>query len=69
MARAHDPTGRVDRVLMRMLTGFGDLIRDVVNGDNGVEQHHDYEYEQEECKIVEKRIAHQSSALYFWQET
>ena len=49
---------------MRVLTGFSDLKGDIVNGDDGVEQHHNHENEKEERKIVEKRIAHQSSTLF-----
>jgi hypothetical protein len=42
-----------------MLSGFGNLIRDVVNGYNGVEQNNDHENQKEEREIVEKRIAHE----------
>jgi hypothetical protein len=59
-----NPTGRMDCILVRMFTGFSDLVRDIVNGDDGVEQHHDHEKEKEEREIVKKRIAHQSSTLF-----
>src|SRR5262249_9544955 len=52
------PSGRVDCVLVRMVAFVRDVIRDVVDGDDAVEQYHHHEQQQKECEVVQKWITH-----------
>src|SRR5262245_56609966 len=55
------PSGRVDCVLVRMVAFVRDVIRDVVDGDDAVEQYHHHEQQQKECEVVQKWITHNPS--------
>jgi hypothetical protein len=35
----------MDRILVRMMSPFGDAVRNVVDRDDGVEEHHHDEYQ------------------------
>src|SRR6476620_11519834 len=48
-----------------MITRLCDLGWNVVDRDDAVEQHHNDENQQEKCKIVEKRIAHERQPLRY----
>ena len=53
--QAH-PAGRVNRVLMRMIAGFGDSIGDIVDRDDSVEENHHHENQEAEREVVQKWI-------------
>ena len=50
------PSGRMDRVLMRMLAPLGDFVGYIVDRDHGVEQRDDDEEQQAEREIVEEHF-------------
>ena len=45
-----DPAGGVDRVLMRMIARLGNQVGNVVNRDDGVEDHDHDEYSSSKAK-------------------
>jgi len=49
-----DPTGDVQGILLGMIALFGDLIRDVVDGDNPIEDYEGDEKEKAQGKIIKK---------------
>src|SRR5437763_15654052 len=52
----------MDGVLMGMIPLLCNHVRDIMDGDDAVEQHHDHEEQQEERKVVEEGITHDSLA-------
>jgi hypothetical protein len=53
----------MDCVLVGMVALFCDRVRDIVDRDNAVEQHHDHEQQQKQREIVQKRVTHDPSTL------
>jgi hypothetical protein len=51
-----NPTGGVDRVGMRMMTGFRNSRRDIVDGDKPVKHRDDDEEYKTQRKIIKARI-------------
>ena len=51
-----DPSGGVDRVLMRMVAVLRDLVGDVVDHDDDVEQGDDDEEQHPERKVIEEHV-------------
>ena len=52
------PPGGMDCILMWVVAGFRDLMRDIVDSDDAVEHDGYDKEEQEQCEIVEKGITH-----------
>jgi hypothetical protein len=48
----------MDRILMWVVAGFRDPMRDIVDGDDAVEHDGYDKEEQEQCEIVEEGITH-----------
>jgi hypothetical protein len=46
----------MDGILVWMVPRLGDQTRNIMNRDDAVKQHHDYEKEQAKCEIIQKRI-------------
>jgi len=55
--QAHPPGG-MDRILMWVVAGFGDPMRDIVDSDDAVEHDGYDKEEQEQCDVVEEGITH-----------
>lgn len=51
-----NPPCRVNSIGMRMVTLFGHIIRDVMNGDDSVKKNQKYKNQYAQRKIVEKNI-------------
>src|SRR6185312_14686189 len=51
------PTRGVDRILVRMIAGFRNKIRNVMDRDDSVEERDDYENQQAKREVVKERIA------------
>jgi hypothetical protein len=52
------PARRVDRVCVGMMALFGYMCRNVVDGDNSIEDHHNHKAEYAKREVVEKRVAY-----------
>src|SRR5690349_19460569 len=56
---AHPSCG-VDRVLVWVVARLGDQIRNVMDCDDAVEQHHNHKEENSESEVVQERVTHLS---------
>jgi hypothetical protein len=55
--QAHPPGG-MDCILMWVVAGFRDPMRDIVDSDDTVEHDGYHKKEQEQCEVVEEGITH-----------
>src|SRR6185295_20408105 len=56
-----DPTGRVNSVLMGMITVLGDVVGDVVDRDDPIEERDENKDQEPQGEVIQKRIEIQVS--------
>src|SRR5262249_38599543 len=59
------PPSSVDRILMWVVAGFRDLMRDIMDSDDAVEHDGYDKEEQEQCEVVQERVIHRRLASGF----
>src|SRR5215212_3086733 len=52
-----DPSGGMNGVLVRVVSAFRNQVRNIVDRDDAVEQHHDHEDQDEEREVIQERVA------------
>src|SRR6267142_6450791 len=63
------PSGCVDRILMRVVPRLGDIVGNVVNGNNPVGERQEDEHNDSQCEETQEvhngvRVARKTNALY-----